>query len=113
MDSGIFDIWSESTGLLSLFSKILLVPLESASALDNLVVALVTGPVGNLAICLPLSIDFLCNGGLSSFYLTLALESSEWYSMTMTFSSLTDGSNITLDFSLYLLETLVEFLLGY
>jgi len=77
MSFGIYDIWSEFIELLSLFSEILLVPLASASVLDNLVVALVIGPAGNLAIYLPLYVGFLCNGGISSFSLIPYLESSE------------------------------------
>jgi hypothetical protein len=55
MASGISNIWYESTGLFSLFLETLLIPLANALDFDNLVVALVTGPIGNVAVFLPLS----------------------------------------------------------
>jgi hypothetical protein len=59
------------------------------------------------------SFSFLCNGSLYAYSLTLILESSELSPMTIIFSFLIDGSNIALDVKLFLLTTLMEFLLGY
>ena len=53
MASRMSDIRFKSTRLLSLVSGTLLIPLADALALDNLVVALVTGPVENGTFCLP------------------------------------------------------------
>jgi hypothetical protein len=76
MASGISDMWSESTRLLSLFLGTLLIPLADALALDNLVVALVTGPVGNGTVYLPLFAISLCNEGFPAFSLIPNLASS-------------------------------------
>jgi hypothetical protein len=68
------DIWSESIRLLSLFLGI---PLADALSLNNLVASLVTGPIGNGPICLPLFARSLCNGFFPVFYLISSLASSE------------------------------------
>jgi hypothetical protein len=112
MASGMSDIWSESTRLLSLVSGTLLIPLAYALALDNLVAALVTGPVENGTILLPSFVGSLCTGDFPIFHLISTLESLEWSSITMTSSLLIEESNMDLGLSMYLLVTLVEFLLG-
>jgi hypothetical protein len=76
MDLGMSDIWFESIRLLSLFSGTLFIPLADALYLENLVASLVTGPVGNGTICLPLFASSLCNGIFPVFCLITTLASS-------------------------------------
>jgi len=106
------DIWSESTILLSLVSGTLLIPLADAFVLDNLVASLVIGLVENGTIFLPSFAGSLCIGNFPFFHLISALASSEWSSITMISSLLIEESYMALGLSLYLLVTLVEFLLG-
>jgi hypothetical protein len=56
---------------------------------------------------------FLGNEVLFALFLVLASAFSESSSITMMFYSLIDVLNMAFDFSLYLLVTLVEFLLGF
>jgi hypothetical protein len=77
MASNMSDIWSESIRLLYLFLGTLLKTLVDALALDNLVATLVTGPIGNGTICLPLFASSLCNGVFLVFCLISYLASSE------------------------------------
>jgi hypothetical protein len=77
MASSMSDIWSESIRLLSLFSGTLLKNLANALALENLVATLVTGPIGNGTVCLPLFASSLCNGVFPVFCLISYLASSE------------------------------------
>jgi hypothetical protein len=64
-------------------------------------------------IMFPLMTGFLGSEVLFALFLVLASAFSESSSMTMTFSSLIYGLNMPFDFILYLLVTLVEFLLGF
>jgi hypothetical protein len=77
MASVISYMWSESTRLLSLFSGTLLIPLADALALDNMVVSLVIGHVGNGTVFLLLFVGSLCHGGFPAFSLIPSLASLE------------------------------------
>jgi hypothetical protein len=88
-------------------------PLAISLALDNLVEALVIGPVGGDSFPFPLLTDFLGKGVLFAFFLVLVSASSESSSMIMVFYSLMVGLNIAFEFSRYLLLSLVEFLRGF
>jgi hypothetical protein len=78
-----------------------------------LVETLITGPVDDEIIFLPLLTSFLGNEVLLALLLVPASPFSESSSMTMMFYSLIDGLNMAFDFILYFLVTLVEFLLGF
>jgi hypothetical protein len=77
MASGMSDMWSESTRWISILSRTLLIPSVDALSRDNLVVALVTGPIEDAITYLSLFVGSLCNGGLFSLCLISILASSE------------------------------------